>query len=182
LGKDIYLLFTNTETFVSRIIRNFTTLEYTHVSLSLNINSKKFFSFSRKYTYLILPGGFIIEGLDFGGLKRFENNSCRLCKLNISDEQFRILQKEINKMFINNNYRYNIIGLIFCYFNKPLEREKHKFCSEFVATMIEKMNVNKFDKHTSLCRPSDLMNLENLEIVFEGKIKELNKTITLKEI
>ena len=102
--KTIYILLTNTGTITSRLIRKFSDLEYTHSCISLD--GYNFYSFSRKYTYLILPAGMVIENTDKGGLKRFSNRNCVLYKLDIEDKKYNKLDKVINKMMKNTTGIY----------------------------------------------------------------------------
>ncbi len=112
--KTIYILLTNTGTITSRLIRKFSDLEYTHSCISLD--GYNFYSFSRKYTYLILPAGMVIENTDKGGLKRFSNRNCVLYKLDIEDKKYNKLDKVINKMMKNTTGIY----FVFLFSNVPI--------------------------------------------------------------
>lgn len=177
--KTIYILLTNTGTITSRTIRMFTSLSYTHSCISLD--GYNFYSFSRKYTYLILPAGMVVEHLDKGGLKRFANNNCILYKLEIPDKKYNKLNKIIRQMISNTKLRYNIIGLLCCRLGIAFERQNHMFCSEFVSWALAKSNIIYLEKSRSLYKPSDLMKIDKIKEVYKGTLFELNNFLKNKK-
>lgn len=177
--KTIYILLTNTGTITSRLIRKFSDLEYTHSCISLD--GYNFYSFSRKYTYLILPAGMVIENTDKGGLKRFSNRNCVLYKLDIEDKKYNKLDKVINKMMKNTKLRYNILGLLCCRLGFAFERQNHMFCSEFVCWVLVKSDIIYLEKSRSLYKPSDLMQIDGIEEAYKGTLFELDKFLKSKK-
>lgn len=177
--KTIYILLTNTGTITSRLIRKFSDLEYTHSCISLD--GYNFYSFSRKYTYLILPAGMVIENTDKGGLKRFSNRNCVLYKLDIEDKKYNKLDKVINKMMKNTKLRYNILGLLYCRLGFAFERQNHMFCSEFVCWVLAKSDIIYLEKSRSLYKPSDLMQIDGIEEAYKGTLFELDKFLKSKK-
>jgi inositol transport system substrate-binding protein len=180
--KNIYILLTNTGTIASRTIRMFSDLKYTHSAVSLDIMSKEFYSFSRKFTYLVLPGGMITENLDNGNFKRFKTCGCCLYKLSVTDNQYKKLNKLLHKMIQNKKYRYNVLGLLLCKFNVEYERKRHRFCSEFVAEVLGKSGIVALEKSRSLYRPSDLAKINGMEKIYEGTLESLSKYISENRI
>lgn len=175
--KEIYLLFTRTASLGSSAIKLFSDTPYTHVSLCLDLDSNEFYSFARKYQYLVFPGGFVTEHLNQGNLKRFENNPCALFKIKISDKKYNILKENIQYMLKHNDYEYNLLGVISFYLGKPLERNKHYFCSEFVSDALSQAGVIKLEKSRALYSPNDLLKLEALEPIYSGSIHNLSKQL-----
>ena len=53
--KDIYLLLTKSDTFVSKAIYLMTQDSYTHISISFEENLQPMYSCARKYTYSPIP-------------------------------------------------------------------------------------------------------------------------------
>lgn len=179
--KDIYLLFTRTPSLVSSAIKLFTDMPYTHVSLCLDLNSNEFYSFARKYQYLVLPGGFVTEHLNQGNLKRFEHNPCALYKIRISEKKYNTLKQNINYMLEHNDYEYNFLGVLSFYLGIPLERNKHYFCSEFVSDALNQAGVIQLKKSRALYSPSDLLELSKLEPVYTGSICNLSKQLIVNK-
>lgn len=175
MKKEIFLLFTFTDSIPSKIIKYFTKANYSHVTLSYDISKKDFYSFSRKYTYFVIPGGFIKENLDEGMMKRFSHGKCLLCKLLVSEESFAAITNRIEEMYNNNCFKYNLIGLLFCSMNKTLSRKNYYFCSEFIANILSQSNIISLEKHPSLYKPEDFLSIPGMITVFSGTIEYLSK-------
>lgn len=174
--RKIYILFTNTQTIMSRLVTLFKHPQYTHTSISLDVSNKDFYSFTRKYSYLLLPAGFFVENLDKGGLKRFEKCPCMIASLEVDDEDYNEMQKILNKMEEQSDiYRYNIIGLLLLMMHIEHKREVHKFCSEFVAECLDVCKNVELEKNTCMYEPMDLATIEGLEFIYKGTIKELSR-------
>ena len=70
--KEIYIVLTHTGTVLSRIIKDYTQDEFSHVSISLDKELKEMYSFGRLNPYNPFWGGFVQEGINFGTFKRLE--------------------------------------------------------------------------------------------------------------
>ena len=68
-------------------------------------------------------------------------------------------------------FRYNFLGLIFLLLDKPFERKRHYFCSQFVTMLLEKSDIWHSSKAIGLTRPMDLMIIENKELNLSSKLK-----------
>ena len=93
--KKIYIVITHTGTLLSKIIRSYTKDEFSHVSLSLDIDLKQMYSFGRLNPYNPFFGGFVQEYQDDGTFKRFKNTRTKIIELDITDDQFDKLIKNI---------------------------------------------------------------------------------------
>ena len=71
--KKIYIILTHTGTTLSKIIKNYTKDEFSHVSISLDKDLNEMYSFGRLNPYNPFWGGFVHEGINFGTFKRFKN-------------------------------------------------------------------------------------------------------------
>lgn len=173
--RDIYIVLSRTGTMFSNIIALFTQKEYSHVSLSLDSSFTQMFSFGRKIPTKVLPAGLVEENLYDGVFAMYPKSRCLICKVNITDEQFVFLQTEIDKFFKNkDNYKYSILGTVTAYFNKPYKREYYYFCSQFVSELLINSGIYKTDKLPEVIKPMDLLEIDNIEIIYEGFIKEDN--------
>lgn len=81
--------------------------------------------------------------------------------------------KNVVQQFVarKERYRYNFLGLFGIMLNRPVERDRAFFCSQFVAYVLEKGCGIKFDKPVSLIVPGDLEMLSELKKEYEGKIR-----------
>ena len=64
--KDIYLLLTKSDTFISKAIYLVTQDSYTHISISFEENLQPMYSCARKYTYSPIPAGIRNESFEKG--------------------------------------------------------------------------------------------------------------------
>lgn len=58
--KKIYIVLTHTGTTLSKIIKNYTNDEFSHVSISLDSELKEMYSFGRLNAYNPFWGGFVL--------------------------------------------------------------------------------------------------------------------------
>lgn len=159
----------------------FTHQKYVHVTIALDKELKEAYSFGRKYTYIPLPGGFINEKYD-KRCKHFKNSYFRIYELKVSNNKFEKLKKNLKNDYLRNKkeYKYNIIGLYYIQRKKILHRDKHLLCSQFCSKILIDNDILTFDKDYSLIKPEDFLNIENTNVIYEGKstdyLKIKNKT------
>ena len=103
---------------------------------------------------------------------------CRIYKLTITNQQHDKL-KEILDSFENNQdqYKYDIIGLLLKYFYIPLKRDKYYVCSQFVAEVLKDAEIYQFNKPISLIRPKDFEKISISEEVYSGFLLEAKKVV-----
>ena len=167
--KNIYLVFSNTGTILSKCINYYTKDKYVHVSLSFDNTFEKMYSFGRIFPSNPFIGGLVEENLKDGVYKRFQNSECVIYKVEVSNKQYTLLKKEL-ELFLQDQdiYKYNLLGLIGVAINKPIKRNNKYFCSEFISHLLIKSEIYNSDKHPGLIKPSDLLNIRDKEFVYEG--------------
>ena len=69
--KKIYIILTHTGTILSKIIKYYTGDEFSHVSIALDSQLRKIYSFGRLNPYNPIKGGFVHESVDKGTFRRF---------------------------------------------------------------------------------------------------------------
>jgi hypothetical protein len=163
--KKVYILFTNTSSFLSKLIQIYTKNTLNHVSLSFDQQLKEIYSFGRKKSYNPFIGGFVREKIAAGLFKRAR---CEVYSYSISESDYeQMLTKGRQFESEKDLYRYNLLGLFAIILNYKLKRENAFFCSQFVATILnEKKGV--LDKTPSLCTPKDLMEVDQLQLIYKG--------------
>lgn len=174
--NSIYVVMTATGTWFSRCIGLYTKERYNHVSLCLDAGINEFYSFGRKIAWFPLIGGFVIERKDTGLFKAFGNTMCAIYRVEVSEDEYENMKRAV-EMFIRNRkmYGYNLLGLIGIILNIPLKRKNKFFCTQFVATMLQKSGVHDFGKDPSLVTPSDFYEIEDLIPVYEGRLSDLGR-------
>ncbi len=169
--KYIYLVFSNTGTILSKCINYYTKDKYVHVSLSLDDSFEKMYSFGRIYPSNPFIGGLVEENLKDGVYKRFQNSQCVIYKIEVSNKQHSLLIEELEKFLKDQKkYKYSLLGLIGVALQRPIKRPNRYFCSEFVSHLLIKSNIYNSNKIPSLTKPSDLLDINHKEFIYEGLI------------
>ena len=175
--KDIYLVFTKTGTWLSRLINIVSHLKYPHASLSFDPSFTKMYSFGRLNPNNPFSGGFVEEDFRKGVYKKFPRCKCLIYKVTITDEQFFSLQQQVQKFIEEKKkYRYNFLGLFGVIINKPLKRRHRYFCSQFVSEVLIKSGILQSEKVPELIRTDELCALPNRELIYEGTLNEFLRT------
>lgn len=170
-NKYIYLVFSKTGTWLSRLISMFSDIRYPHASLSFDSEFTNMYSFGRRNPDNPFSGGFAEENLFSGVFKRHADCQCMIYRVKVTEEQYVSLQKYVDK-FLNekDNYRYNFLGLYGLLLNITLKRKYYYFCSQFVSEALMKSGIIDLDKSPELTRTDDLYTVKDKEILYEGYV------------
>ncbi|PWU67056.1 MULTISPECIES: hypothetical protein [Gracilibacillus] len=166
--KNVYLLFTDTGTFFSRIINICTKSTLNHASISFDNELREVYSFGRKRPYNPLIAGFVKENLR---TPFFYQAKCAIYQLSITEDMYELLFKRVKQMEQETDaYRYNLLGLIGVLLNLEWQREHAFFCSEFVATVLREAGIYTEEKPACLTRPQDLKEWRELKLIYHGDL------------
>lgn len=165
--RNVYLIFTDTGTVFTRLIKMYTKKPLNHVSIAFDENLDEIYSFGRKNPNNPFVGGFVREQLNEG---LFKKATCRIYKFTLSHTEYdqmkmRVKQFESNK----HSYKYNLLGLFAILLKIQLNRKNAFFCSQFVATILTEGNI-VLEKSPCKCTPHDIMKLEQLSLVYKGEL------------
>lgn len=168
--RNVYILLTDTGSILTKLIKLYTKKPYNHASISFDSKLTEVYSFGRKHERNPFRGGFVKENVKSG---LFRQADCAIYSLTVSENEMKKMKQYVCKMKAEKElYKYNFSGLFGFLFNKPIEREKAMFCSQFVASVLEKGTVTEFEKPISLIAPGDLQNVAKLTLVYEGKLRD----------
>lgn len=171
-NRSVYLLLTDTGTLFTKAIKLYTRKTYNHASIALDENLTQVYSFGRKKPHNPFIGGFVQENIAEG---LFQNASCAIFEMTITEKEYNIMQQFIEEIATTqDSYRYNLMGLIAVALKVKLERGNAFFCSEFVATVLSRSDRIQFEKSCSFITPYDLQILEEMQLVYQGKLKHYN--------
>lgn len=169
--KSIYIVLTNTGTFLNRAIKTVTNAPYNHASIALDENLKLLYSFGRKQPDNPFWAGFVREDFVRGTYSWYPESTCAILRLHISDREYEKLTRLINVFEKNHlNYQYNFIGLLGVPVKYPIEVKASYFCSQFVSEILKRCGSSLFDKPSSLVTPDDFRYHNRLELMYEGEI------------
>lgn len=167
-SKTVYILLTRSGTWFSRLIHLATADRYTHASIGLDGPDGPFYSFARLDPRFALPAGLVQERMDPRSLRRKATPWC-LCELEVSPQAYEHLRRQLSSMYARREqYHYNLLGALGCYFHQPLRREHHYFCSQFVASLLEESGAAELGKCPGLVRPVDFCSLHGLRTMRQG--------------
>ena len=173
--KKIYIVLTYTGTVLANIVKFYTREKYSHVSIGLDSELNELYSFGRLNPYNPFIGGFVREGINKGTFARFRKTIGAVYSLEIEDKQYEKIVEIIETVKNNKDkYKFNIIGLFFVSINRKYKKDNSFYCAEFVKYLLEQ----SFNKKIlpEIVKPMDFLELENLELVYEGIFREYNNT------
>lgn len=173
-----YILLVRTNSIASNLIHKMTKENYTHVSIGLQPDCTRMFSFARIYSMLPIPAGFSCEGIDRGKLGKNPKAPCALFELTITDESRDAILKELNYMQKNRwKYHYSYYGTALCYLGRAGKDGRGFFCSKFVAYILQKSGALKLMKPAALYHPYDFTKQPELTQVYEGTLDGLHRLV-----
>jgi len=173
--KKIYIVLTYTGTVLANIVKFYTREKYSHVSIGLDSELNELYSFGRLKPYNPYKAGFIHEEIDKGTFARFRNTIGAVYSLKIEDKQYEKIVEIIENIKKNKEkYKFNIIGLFFVSINRKYKKDNSFYCAEFVKYLLEQ----SFNKKLlpEIVKPMDFLELDNLELVYEGIFREYNNS------
>lgn len=167
--KKIYIILMHTNTLPSKFVKAFTQYAYSHVAISLTKDCYTTYSFGRRGVYNLLNGGFAVQNKDGKFFKRFNKTICKIYELEITDEQYEAIKREIKRIEKNRNiYKYDFLGAFLRWLNKPVTFENKFVCSHFVAYILEKSQTCNFGKATCLVLPQDFTKIDGIKEIYNG--------------
>lgn len=176
--RKIYILLTNTGSVPTKIIKVYTKAPYNHVSISFCKDLRQIYSFGRKKYNNPLWGGFVIESISSEIYEYFSETTCSIFSLEVDRSVYYRMRKVIRQFEREKDkYVYSFIGLLGVIIKVPIEREYGYFCSQFVATVLERSGLNLFDKQPGLVTPNDFMNVKEFKHIYSGKLSDYSKEI-----
>lgn len=134
------------------------------------------YSFGRKKVHSIINAGFVEEKKNGEFFSFFNKTKCRIYEISIEEEQYNKLKQIINNMKLEtDNFKYDFLGIALRFFHIPITFKNKYVCSYFVADVLERANIYKFNKKTCFIRPKDFENLQGFSKIYEGKYKDYIK-------
>lgn len=144
--KKIKVLISKTRGISGKIIRALTFSKYSHASISIdgiNFYSFNFKGFSEEHPYHIK--------------RKIETV---LIDIDITDEEYSILEMEINRFKENKlKYKYSIWGLVFSFLHIPVRFKNKYFCSQFVVQIMQTSGIISSKVKASRFLPHNIINL-----------------------
>lgn len=168
-NDKLYVLLTDTGTMLNRLIKMYTKDQYNHVSIAFDSELNEVFSFGRKKMNNPIIGGFVRENVDH---LLFSNANCVVYELDCDNPvTYWRVRQYIRQFELNQeNYRYNLLGLLGVMFHINIERDDAFFCSQFVASIFEYSGIPLFSKPCVFVTPGDFAMSPALRLLYSGRL------------
>jgi ribosomal protein S18 acetylase RimI-like enzyme len=173
----VYILLTYTGTGISKVIKFFTGNPYAHSSISLDTSMENIYSFGRKYKGS--PGKFVKESIKDGILAGLVPDASYSLYVTFFDsDQYKLIKERI-KYFEENedSMKFSFVGLLNIAIGEETSIENERFCSQFVAEIIQAGDENRLSRDPSLYHPYDLRKIKKTYYVTRGLISKYNKEL-----
>lgn len=165
---DVYILFTDTKTSLSKLIKTYTRHPYSHVSLAFSSDLAEVYSFGRKNAENAFNGGFVKEEMHN---PLFQRAQCAIFKCSVDAKAFEAMKNFVSAMEQERDrYKYNVTGLFGVMVKRGFGCEKSFFCSQFVAEVLRQGGVTISAKPPRLTTPRDIFCASSLELVYSGSL------------
>ena len=170
MKKHIYILQLYSQTIPSRIVRFIIKYKYSHIGICLDKKCDVIYSFGRRSLNNFLDGGFVVERKDGAFFKKFSNTICRIYELEIENSKYIEIKKQLDYMMKKSKiYKYDFLGLFLRLFNIKISFKNYYVCSQFVAELLDKYGIYKFDKEVCFIKPNDFEKIKGIKNIYEGE-------------
>lgn len=172
--KKIYIILTQSGTFISKLLKFFSKKPLNHASLALDKSLYEFYSFGRKVPRNPFIGGFVIEHTNTGVFEIFGRSPSLVIELPVTEEQYEKIKNTLQTFIKNKDiYKYDFINLPLVYSKYHLNRRNRFFCSQFVAYVLNSADIAtpKVPEHI---QPIDFLELANTTVIYKGDIQDYN--------
>ncbi len=171
--KKIYVLLSRTNTLPARIIRVFTSGEFSHTSISLCPRTDHFYSYARRKMNNPMIAGFISEDIHTKVFAKYPDTHCAVYCLEVSDQGYERAKKLIRYFRAHRKEAtYNFLGAATLKAGLTLKR-KYKFtCSQFVAFVLHYTGDVVLPKDPYLMLPDDFTKIVGSKLIYDGILKD----------
>ena len=161
--RKIYILLTRFSDIRGRILSVFTGGYYTHASLGLEEDPGTFYSFVLK--------GFRIEKITRYLKPGREPFPVKLYEIEVPAYTYNTIKEKIEYFVAyKNRMHYTTIGLLLSLLRIPYQRKVSYFCSQFVAHILQQVNIVPAHKKSALYLPQDLSDIPGTKLLFSGNM------------
>lgn len=171
--RTIYILLTNTGTLFTTVLGLCSRKPYNHSSLGFDIELKDLYSFGRLKPRNPLIGGFVREDIRTGLYALCPDTSCAIYEFEVTEQQYELLKQNVRTFEVEKEkYSYNLVGVMGVALRQPVKRRYSYFCSQFLATVLERSGVHLFDKPAGLVTPEDFRQHPLGTLTYEGRLAD----------
>lgn len=176
---EMYIVLSQTGSFLSKILKVITKAKYNHSSISLTKDLTNMYSFGRLKVSNAFIGGFVRESIHEGMFKHFKNTDAAVFMINVPADTYDGIRKRLEQMYLDRDkYSYNTIGLITAFFGCHLKRKNKYYCSDFVYEVLSDFDIVSSSSFDKIVKPIDFYSYFQENLIYEGKFREYTQEDT----
>ena len=176
-SKNIYIVFLSTRSKMGSFIRLISQNKYNHVSISLDDDLHKMYSFARYYKNSPFFGGFVGESI----LRYCEPGreaELKIIKIRMSTSRYDSLVEYIKSMENDSaSYVYNTLSAVFTPMHRKVSIKNAYTCIEFIIHLLCRCQVIDKDMEYKYHSIRDLENMLSRYTVFQGPVTEIARPV-----
>lgn len=176
----IYVMVSQTTTFIGKCIRRFGACKYNHSSISFDKDLTELYGFARRQRNAMMSAGLVHESTDRYLDRPNEDVMVKIFEINLTDEQVESIRERVTTVLDNPDYLYNSVSLVTYPILKGVKTYKAFTCSEFVATCLTEIGVLK-GKEPCQYTPEDLIEALSSYEIYDGKLDDFISFTTFDE-
>ena len=165
--KTIFVLLTERKDRFSRMCRRASQSQFTHASIGLEDQKRRFYSFLTK-------GGFRTESPQISAKLGAGDSQCALYKIEVAEAAYMEIKNHINTIRESARlYKYSYLGALLCFLRVPHKFKRKYFCSQFIAELLISSKAADLKKRPSIFRPDDFMCEPRFQLCYKGALMNL---------
>ena len=143
----IYIVLEKSHTLLGRLSRVIDPYEYTHITVSLDDDLSRFYSFSRFYHYAPFLSGFMKETLDCYAYGKYNKVKLKVFKIPVTKEEKIRIKKFIKDVHNDRkNYLFNLYSALTMSVIGGFRIYKTSNCMSFTARVLEMVESVKMNR------------------------------------
>lgn len=167
--KYIYIIISQTATRFGYALRKVGRVTYNHAAIALDADLQEWYSFARKQHKTALIGGMVKESVERYTLRKRSYVQVTIFRIPVTNEQYTELQKQIDWIWQDEEYKYNLFSVLTYPITKGFSVYKAYSCIEFVMTMMKRLGYD-LQKPIPEYTPDDLLQMFEDCIWFQGNL------------
>lgn len=180
--RYIYLVISQSGSWLSQLLKIITGAEYNHISISLSPDLVTMYSFGRIHPYNPFWGGFVVESLHWGTFKRFSEAKGVVISVPVSGESYFGIARTLDRMLMEQaTYRYNYLGLVLAGLHIQYRKGRRYYCSEFVKELLLRCHVKGATQLSPIAQPIQFLSLPNGRMIYCGYLRDYSGTADRRE-
>lgn len=174
--KPIYVVLTHCSYGFANFVKFMTHAVYSHASIAFDTGLKEVYSFaSRGKEHTLVPLGFNEENI-FKFIKMDKDAKYALYVMFVPSKDYAMMKSKVMHYKANKaSYGYDVAGVVKNFFGKRSMNDKNKFCSGFVAEILNSGTKQITHKESDMMRPEDMADIPNIHFVDAGLFRNYDK-------